>query len=46
MRLKKCVSCGRYTMKPACQCGSVTRSAHPPKYAEKFAKYRRMAKAK
>jgi|GEM_PF-515021 Predicted Zn-ribbon RNA-binding protein len=33
--LRKCVSCGRYTLKESCPvCGSPTRSAHPPPFSE------------
>ena len=41
MKLKKCPECG-YTI-TACKCGKA-RSAHPPKFSERYAKYRRMAK--
>jgi H/ACA ribonucleoprotein complex subunit 3 len=33
--LRRCVSCGRYTLKESCPvCGSSTRSAHPPPFSE------------
>jgi H/ACA ribonucleoprotein complex subunit 3 len=33
--LRRCVSCGRYTLKESCPvCGSPTRSAHPPPFSE------------
>ncbi|MBS3056674.1 MAG: ribosome biogenesis protein [Candidatus Aenigmarchaeota archaeon] len=30
-KLKRCYVCKKYTMKSEC-CGSVTKSAHPPKF--------------
>lgn len=33
--LRKCSSCGRYTLRDVCPvCGSPTRSAHPPPFSE------------
>jgi H/ACA ribonucleoprotein complex subunit 3 len=33
--LRKCDSCGRYTLKESCPiCDSPTRSAHPPPFSE------------
>ncbi len=44
-KLKKCSSCGAYTMLEE-HCGKVTRTAHPPKYSpeDKYGKYRRIEK--
>jgi len=46
MKLRKC--CGSYTIKEKCpKCASLAKTAHPPKFSlsDKYAKYRRMAKA-
>jgi rRNA maturation protein Nop10 len=45
MLLKKCRN-GHYTLKEVCRCGLPAKTAHPPKYSEKFGKYRRLAKKK
>ncbi|HLD39177.1 MAG: nucleolar RNA-binding Nop10p family protein [Candidatus Aenigmatarchaeota archaeon] len=42
MKLMKCDKCG-YTLNAVCKCGK-TKSAHPPKFSERYGKYRRMAK--
>ncbi|MBU0981002.1 MAG: RNA-protein complex protein Nop10 [Nanoarchaeota archaeon] len=46
MRLLKCKSCDRYTMKEECPCGGKAVLPQPPKYSpqDKYARYRRMAK--
>lgn len=43
----KCKSCGNYTMKETCSCGSEAVKAGPAKYSpqDAYAKYRRAAKA-
>jgi len=49
MKIKKCDSCGTYTMKDACpKCGAATKHPHPPKFSpeDKYGKWRRMAKVK
>jgi len=41
--LKRCPSCGKYTMEKACSvCGGGTVAAHPAKYSpdDKYARYR------
>ena len=42
----KCSSCGRYTMKETCDCGSNTIAPKPLKFTpdDKLSKYRRKAK--
>ncbi|MFA6035846.1 MAG: nucleolar RNA-binding Nop10p family protein [Candidatus Micrarchaeia archaeon] len=44
-KLKRCASCGSYTML-AEHCGKAANTAHPPKYSpeDKYGKYRRMEK--
>ncbi|MDO8339853.1 MAG: nucleolar RNA-binding Nop10p family protein [Candidatus Burarchaeum sp.] len=44
-RMKRCRSCGKYTLKPDC-CGQQATTAHPPKYSpqDKYAAYRRREK--
>ena len=44
-RMKKCRSCGKYTLKAECCCMPAT-TAHPPKYSpqDKYADYRRREK--
>ena len=46
-RMRKCPSCGSYTLDEA-HCGQATKSPHPPKYSQedRFAKYRRAAQEK
>ena len=47
MKLKKCKSCGMYTLKETCpSCGGQTISPHPPKFSplDPYGKYRRMLK--
>ena len=43
--IKKCGSCGKYTLKEKCLCGSPSRSAHPPKFSpgDKYVRYRKKA---
>jgi len=45
-RIRKCTSCGRYTLEEACRCGSRTEQPRPPKYSpeDRFARFRRQAK--
>lgn len=41
--MRRCLSCGRYTLKPRCPgCGGDTRSAHPARFSpdDKYARYR------
>lgn len=41
--LKRCGSCGRYTLAPLCpSCGAESASAHPAKFSpdDRYAKYR------
>ncbi len=45
--LRKCYSCGTYTLKDTCpKCGKPTRVAHPPRFSpvDKYVKYRIMLK--
>lgn len=47
MRMKKCKSCGVYTLKDRCpSCGGQTVSPHPPRFSpqDPYGKYRRMLK--
>jgi len=47
MKLKKCKSCGTYTLKDVCpNCGGHAISPHPPKFSplDPYGKYRRMLK--
>ncbi|MFX0115013.1 MAG: RNA-protein complex protein Nop10 [Candidatus Hodarchaeota archaeon] len=48
-RLRKCVSCGHYTLAASCsRCGNQARLAHPPRFSvqDKYAKYRRVFRSK
>jgi H/ACA ribonucleoprotein complex subunit 3 len=48
MKIRKCESCGAYTLKDTCpKCGGHTVSPHPPSFSpeDKYGKYRRAAKA-
>ncbi|MHA2270615.1 MAG: nucleolar RNA-binding Nop10p family protein [Candidatus Hodarchaeales archaeon] len=43
-RLRKCVSCGQYSLAKSCRiCGNTTRIAHPPRFSiqDKYARFRR-----
>ncbi|MFW9915229.1 MAG: H/ACA ribonucleoprotein complex subunit NOP10 [Candidatus Thorarchaeota archaeon] len=43
-RLRKCVSCGQYSLAKLCRiCGNTTRIAHPPRFSiqDKYARFRR-----
>ncbi len=44
LKLKKCLKCGKYTMRA--ECCAPTQNPHPPKYSpvDKYAKYRRKEK--
>ncbi len=47
MKMKKCKSCGAYTLKDICpSCGGQAISPHPPKFSpqDPYGKYRRMLK--
>ncbi|MGC8816649.1 MAG: RNA-protein complex protein Nop10 [Candidatus Hadarchaeum sp.] len=47
MRMKKCKSCGIYTLKDICpSCGGQTVSPHPPRFSpqDPYGKYRRLLK--
>lgn len=47
MKIHKCTSCSRYTLKDTCpRCGSPTHIAKPPKFSpeDPYGKYRRMLK--
>ncbi|MDI6643035.1 MAG: RNA-protein complex protein Nop10 [Candidatus Hodarchaeaceae archaeon] len=47
MKLKKCKSCGAYTLKDMCPaCGGQTTTPHPPKFSplDPYGKYRRILK--
>jgi H/ACA ribonucleoprotein complex subunit 3 len=47
MKLKKCKSCGVYTLKDVCpSCGGQAISPNPPKFSplDPYGKYRRMLK--
>lgn len=47
MRMKKCKSCGVYTLKDQCpSCSGQTVSPHPPRFSpqDPYGKYRRMLK--
>ncbi|MCJ7505318.1 RNA-protein complex protein Nop10 [Candidatus Bathyarchaeota archaeon] len=42
-QIRKCLECGRYTLKPTCPiCGKETVIPHPAKFSpqDKYAKYR------
>ncbi len=46
-RIRKCPSCGRYTLKERCpRCGSLTIVAHPHRFSpeDKYVRYRVMIK--
>ncbi|RLE80845.1 MAG: RNA-protein complex protein Nop10 [Thermoprotei archaeon] len=46
-RIRKCKSCGRYTLKENCPvCGAPTVDPHPPRFSpeDRYGKYRRMHK--
>ncbi|MFN4133210.1 MAG: RNA-protein complex protein Nop10 [Candidatus Hadarchaeales archaeon] len=48
MKMKKCKSCGIYTLKELCpSCKNPTGSPHPPKFSpvDPYGKYRRKMKA-
>lgn len=48
-RIRKCPSCGRYTLKEICPlCGSETKTAHPTRFSpeDPYGKYRRILKRK
>lgn len=44
--LKRCSSCGAYSLSAKCRCGTETRTPHPPKFSlmQKYAKYRKAKK--
>ncbi|MBI2579769.1 MAG: ribosome biogenesis protein [Candidatus Aenigmarchaeota archaeon] len=44
--LRKCVSCGRYSLSAVCVCNSGTTTPHPPKFSlmRKYARYRKSAR--
>ncbi|WP_423792654.1 RNA-protein complex protein Nop10 [Methanocaldococcus indicus] len=47
MKMKKCFSCGTYTLKDICpKCGEKTSIVKPPKFSleDRWGKYRRMLK--
>jgi len=47
MKMRKCPSCGEYTLKDKCPyCGTKTRSVAPPRYSpeDRHGKYRRILK--
>jgi len=47
MKIKRCRSCGEYTLKERCpNCGGEVGVIYPPKYSieDKYGKYRRMLK--
>ncbi|EHP89692.1 RNA-protein complex protein Nop10 [Methanotorris formicicus] len=47
MRIRKCLKCGRYTLKEFCpNCGEKTIIPKPPKFSpeDRYGKYRRMLK--
>lgn len=47
MKMKKCRSCGEYTLKDSCPyCGEGVGEVYPPKYSleDKYGKYRRILK--
>jgi len=46
-RIRKCPSCGRYTLKETCPvCGTKTKVAHPPRFSpeDPYGEYRRRLK--
>ncbi|MFB6216348.1 MAG: RNA-protein complex protein Nop10 [Candidatus Aenigmatarchaeota archaeon] len=49
MKMKKCKSCGTYTLRDKCpNCGSETGAPHPPKFSpeDPYGEYRRQLKKK
>ncbi len=47
MKMKKCKSCGIYTLSDTCpECGGETSSPHPPKFSpeDPYGEYRRRLK--
>ncbi|MDD5110922.1 MAG: RNA-protein complex protein Nop10 [Candidatus Altiarchaeota archaeon] len=47
MSMKKCTSCGTYTLKAECPaCGKIAASPHPARYSpnDKYGEYRRRMK--
>jgi len=44
--LRKCDSCGKYSLEEKCECGEATVTPHPMKFSfeDKYAQYRRKAK--
>jgi len=47
MKMRKCSSCGEYTLKEKCPyCGMKTKNVAPPRYSpeDKYGKYRRILK--
>ncbi|RLG57619.1 MAG: RNA-protein complex protein Nop10 [Hadesarchaea archaeon] len=47
MKMKRCRTCGIYTLKETCpNCGRPTTSPHPPRFSplDPYGKYRRMLK--
>ncbi|MHA2232272.1 MAG: nucleolar RNA-binding Nop10p family protein [Candidatus Hodarchaeales archaeon] len=48
-RLRKCSSCGQYSLKTLCGiCGNQTKISHPPRYSiqDKYARFRRALQRK
>ncbi|MDD3984916.1 MAG: RNA-protein complex protein Nop10 [Methanobacterium sp.] len=45
-KMKKCKSCGEYTLKDNCSCKGEVGVIYPPKYSpeDKYGKYRRILK--
>lgn len=46
-KIKKCLRCGKYTLKEICPlCGEKTKLAHPPKFSpeDPYGEYRRRLK--
>ncbi|AFL94669.1 putative H/ACA RNA-protein complex component Nop10p [Thermococcus cleftensis] len=46
-RIRKCPSCGRYTLRETCPvCGEKTKVAHPPRFSpeDPYGEYRRRLK--
>jgi len=45
LKIKKCLKCGKYTLKDLC-CGEKTITVKPPRYSplDKYGKYRRILK--
>jgi H/ACA ribonucleoprotein complex subunit 3 len=46
LKMKKCKSCGEYTLTETCPCGGEVGVIYPPKYSpeDKYGKYRRILK--